>query len=177
MEFLGGNIRKPCDVKAGIKSIKIAKWKSDLFYEKQGNELINIEELDFYKFEVPSINYNTTIDHNDEGESYNINVDFDLYKVTKENASLFNIISELQVIAVLKDEYNRDVVLGLQNGLTPNISETSGGAKTSFTGYNISLTGEQDEQPLFSSLFEPTLSSVLRINEDVLIINDKVLQI
>lgn len=177
MEFLSGNIRKPCNIKAGIRNIRLAKWSKDLFYERKGNQLINIEPLVFYTFKVPNINYNTTLEHNDEGESYRTSIEFDLYKITKENAELFNIISELQLIAILTDEYNRDIVFGLENGLTPKISETTGGAKSSFSGYNISLTGEQEEEPLFSVLFEPIQNSVLTIHEDVLIINDKVLQL
>lgn len=177
MEFLRYGINKPCGVKAGVKTIKIAKWNRGLFYEKSGNELINIQPLDFYEFNTPQINYSSTIEHDDEGEFYNISIDFQLSKITKDQSENINLISELQLIAILNDEYGNDVVFGLESGLTPNITEDTGGAKNSFNGYNVALTGEQVETPLFSQLFAPTQSNVLTISNDVLIVNHKVLQL
>lgn len=177
MEFLNGNILKPCNPKAGIKSVKLAKWKRNLFYEKSGNELTNIEELVFYEFQSPVMNYVSTLDDSDEGEFYSISIDFEVSKLTKEQSNNLNLISNLQLIAILQDEYGNDVIFGLENGLTPKISETTGGSKSSFSGYNVSLTGDQKEEPLFSQLFSSNNSNVLTIDGDVLTINDKVLQL
>lgn len=177
MEFLNGNILKPCNPKAGIKSVKLAEWKRDLFYEKAGNELTNIQELVFYEFQSPIMNYVSTLDNSDEGEFYSISIDFEVSQLSKEKSKDLGLISNLQLVAVLQDEYGNDVIFGLENGLTPKISETTGGSKSSFSGYNISLTGEQREEPLFSQLFSATSSSVLTIDGMVLTINEKVLQL
>ena len=147
-DLTSGRLRA-CDVKAGIKRVFIGKWTKNLSYTFVGNTITSINDTPLL-FETINANYTATLSHTDEGEFYNITAKLDLPKVNKTDSATLNILSELNTYIVLENQNNQLVFLGLENGLTPKISETSGGAKSSFNGYSIELKGTQIQMPLIS---------------------------
>ena len=153
MEFLimscdiTSGIARGCnDAKAGVKTMYLGKWSKDLVYSYSGNEL-NSLTADFYEFETNICDYNVTIGHDDAGEIYNIDVSAEFHKVTQEKASLMNDLSDFILFAILETYNGEYIYLGLENGLNPQITETSGGAKNSFNGYSLKLEGVQEQIP------------------------------
>lgn len=143
---------KPCDTRAGVETVYLGRWTKDIDYTYSGNTLLSLN-ADYYEFETINASYTTNLSHTDEGEAYEISVKFDLTKVDKTTSRLINKISDLNVFAILKTYNGQYIYLGLENGLNPKLSETSGGAKNSFNGYSIELSGTQTQIPPLNNIF------------------------
>lgn len=150
-DIISGRL-KPCDTKAGIETVYLGRWTKNIDYTYSGNTLLSLN-ADYYEFETINASYTTKLSHTDEGEAYEINVKFDLPKVTKTISRLVNKLSDLNVFAILKTYNGQYIYLGLENGLNPKLSETSGGAKNSFNGYSIELSGTQTQIPPLQTVF------------------------
>lgn len=154
------------NAKPGIKFIQLSKWKPHIGFINSLNEVVFFDEVIFYKYEARDINVNTTLQHQDEGEVYEYEINIDLQKIDKDTSKELNSLSDMLLIAITIDEYEEKRVYGFESGLDVNLTETSGGAKSSFSGYNLKLKGSGE------------IIAGIKIIENagkVLSINDKVL--
>lgn len=175
MEFLTTGRALPClDSKAGVKSVKLGKWQPNIG-TINNNELSLDVSLDLFEYEARDVSVNSTIQHNDEGEIYEFDITIDLTKVTKEDSKNINTLSDHVLIAFIKNEEGILRVYGIDSGLDISVSETSGGAKSSFSGYNLKLEGESEFIPFTQSVSPSRTVLVLGDNIILTLGNNEVL--
>ena len=160
----------PCiNAKAGIKSLFVAKWKPYVSYQTN-NGLISGVDADFVELESNEITADVNTNHTDEGEVVSVNITLNLIDVDLETSNLLHKLNDMFLIVGTIDEYDNIRVYGIKNGMALSFSETSGGSKTSFKGYNVNIKGLQTNQPSYGDegVFDTNVENVLMINQRIL---------
>ena len=171
----GRNI--PClNSKGGNETIYLAKWSKDINYSLVDDQVSNLSGLSFFKFESLDVIAGQSLEHSDRGEIYSIDISFSLLKVDKETSATVNSLIDMFLVAVVFDNYGQGRIFGLKNGLSGSFSETSGGAKQSFSGYQIKLKGEQTEKQYYINSItqnDDLNLTGLFVNSSLLYVNNK----
>lgn len=106
-----------------------------------------------YKYEGQQKTFNET--YNEEGY-YSLELNFNLVKQDLATSLLLSILTKNKVRAVVVDWKGETKIAGIINGLDVDISTRTGGVKSDFNGYEVTLTGREE----FSSPFVISLDDV-----------------
>lgn len=138
----------PClDSKAGVETIYLGKWVRDSGVIDLQNEVTFTSPIIFHEYQARDIQVSESLQNSDEGEIYQFSINVDLQKIDKETSKELNVLCDLLLIAVVQFENGNQKVYGFSSGLDVGLNETSGGGKSSFSGYNLTLKGEDEKIP------------------------------
>ncbi len=151
--------KEPCKNSiGGIKAIYLMPFVKYGLYEIDvinGSELISFPSTTVYKYELRADgnDFNQSITIDDNGESWTQSVNGILKQIdTLTTNELFKVArKELRVI--VEAYTSKFYLLGLQNGVNIDFTTSTGGSKSDFNGYNITIEGtEKYAAPEFDNL-------------------------
>jgi len=150
MEIISGYQNKCKDRNAGIKKIWLLKFqpytRSQIITE--GNKLVGFPETFIFEFHsLQNPNANQTMQENEGGKYYNQNISLFF---SGSNASEIEMLQKINTRMLTLDNNGIYRVYGLYNGLQGGtITYETGGAKNSFNGFKIDLTGMEENESYF----------------------------
>lgn len=163
---------EPCrDNVGGIKCVylmKYIKYPHSLISGFRNSEVTNFPTTTVYKYDTVNARFSESINDDDEGVSYSQSLTFSLLKTDLQTTVELNAIKDLEFRYLV--EYNAGYLKigGLINGASiDSFSIDGGGSKSDFTGYNITMTSEEEYASSFISLDLFNLSGDNYIFEDL----------
>ena len=152
---LTGNINRACkDYQGGISTFYVADWVkySRTQIVTTGQELTTFPGTTFYKIEAENVTFNETLSLEGGAEKWEQTFSFDKPKTEVSNELYKLLRRDSRIIYI--DRIGNRRILGLYNGMTSENNNTAS-EKTSLSGYRITLTGLEDNQAYFYSVFTP----------------------
>ena len=142
------------DYIGGVEMIWIAPFVNYFAYEivKSGNILTEIPAMAFHQLvQLGDATFSELQKENDGGKYYEQNVSFNLSIIQDgDDAYYVNNLMKKDYRVLFKDRNGLLRIMGLYNGISiESIRQTTGGAKTDFNGYEITMKGEEIYQSAF----------------------------
>ena len=110
-----------------------------------GVELFSFPNTTVYKYELRADgnNFNQDISIDDNGESYSQSLTVVLKKIDLDtNVELFK-LAKLELRVIAETRLGKFFILGLDNGVTLDYNINTGGAKSDFNGYDLTIEGTE----------------------------------
>lgn len=149
--------KEPCkDSIGGIKELYLMAYvdydvRSIVGYRNSLITSFPVSQL--YRYEGQDKTFSES--YNEDG-FYSLQLDFNLIKQDLTTSNLLSILTKNKVRAVIVDWKGNTRIAGIINGLDVEISAKTGGVKSDFNGYEVSLTGLEE----FSSPFVQSLEDI-----------------
>ena len=123
-------------------------------FEFDGTVLTSIPTTYVYEFEL--IGSGNRFSSSFQGDSYNQSLNLEFKKQDLETTIQMESLNYMELRALVLDNNGNYFIFGLDNGLTSNsLNIVSGGAKTDFNGYRMTLEGkEKHSTPFVLNPFE-----------------------
>ena len=104
-------------------------------------------DTDIVKYEVLGSTFNESSKIAQGGVEWNQTVSFRAPRLTSLSELYKLTLKDYCVI--IRDRNGLYRMIGLWNGATANVTDTTGSSKNSFQGYNVTLTAKEDNQAYF----------------------------
>lgn len=168
-----GRTRISNDNVGGLKYVYLFPWSyidDSLITGTKGVEIASFPVTTIYRFEINSGSFNENSNNDDDGLSFDQNMEFVLsHHTTGTLTTLKELLGvDLRFIAKGNDGILR--MGGLYNGCKAEVTDQSGSTKTDLSGYTITLTGKEEfKAPIitnFDNFIESGTSYLLQENGD-----------
>ena len=151
---IGKGRTEPCyDNIGGLKNIYLFTFVNYRNYHIQtnGSNLISYPSTDIYKYELraDSNTFSTDVSNDEDGQSYNQNASFVLKGLRNDYVEINNLLNK-RIGVIIETRLGHFQIMGLYNGVTvKSVKGSSGGGRSDFRGFNISLSAKEKKEPLF----------------------------
>ena len=145
---------EPCyDNIGGLKNIYLFTFVNYRNYQIQtnGSNLVSYPSTDIYKYELraDSNTFSTDVSNDEDGQSYNQNASFILKDLRNDYVEINNLLNK-RIGVIVESRLGHFNIMGLRNGVTvKSVKGSSGGSRSDFRGFNISLSAKEKNEPLF----------------------------
>ena len=151
---IGKGRTEPCyDNIGGLKNIYLFTFVNYRNYQIQtnGSNLVSYPSTNIYKYELraDSNTFSTDVSNDEDGQSYNQNASFVLKGLRNDYVEINNLLNK-RIGVIVESRLGHFNIMGLHNGVTvKSVKGSSGGARSDFRGFNISLSAKEKNEPLF----------------------------
>ena len=151
---IGKGRTEPCyDNIGGLKNIYLFTFVNYRNYQIQtnGSNLVSYPSTNIYKYELraDSNTFSTDVSNDEDGQSYNQNASFVLKGLRNDYVEINNLLNK-RIGVIVETRLGHFNIMGLHNGVTvKSVKGSSGGARSDFRGFNISLSAKEKNEPLF----------------------------
>ncbi len=140
--------------KDSIAGLDIIYFASFVDYDRteievDGATLIKFPGTFIYEFKVLNANFSENQTEEDGGKFWNQSLNFDLPKINLEsNLELIKLVNKDHRV-LFKDRNGFFRLVGLFNGITSELTKTTGGSKGEFSGYKVTIDATEDLSAVF----------------------------
>ncbi len=140
--------------KDSIAGLDIIYFSSFVDYDRSeiiidGATLTSFPGTFIYEFKVLNANFSESQTEEDGGKSWSQSLSFDLPKINLEsNLELIKLVNKDHIVLV-KDRNGFFRLMGLFNGITTELTKTTGSSKGEFSGYKVTIDATEDLSAVF----------------------------
>jgi hypothetical protein len=151
---IGKGRTEPCyDNIGGLKNIYLFTFVNYRNYQIQtnGSNLLSYPSTNIYKYELraDANTFSTDVSNDEDGQSYNQNASFVLKGLRNDYVEINNLLNK-RIGVIVESRLGHFNIMGLYNGVTvKSVKGSSGGGRSDFRGFNISLSAKEKNEPLF----------------------------
>ncbi len=158
----------------GLKNVYLFNYVNYRKFQIEVNStnLLSYPTTTIYKFELraDANTFSSDLESNPDGKSYNQTASLTLKGLKKDALEISNLLFK-RVGCIVENRLGQFQIMGLFNGVVvKSVKVQSGGSRSDFNGWNISLQAKETKMPLFiddleAAGFEQT-NNLLQENED-----------
>ncbi len=140
--------------KDSIAGLDIIYFSSFVDYDRSeiiidGATLTSFPGTFIYEFKVLNANFSESQTEEDGGKSWSQSLSFDLPKINLEsNLELIKLVNKDHIVLV-KDRNGFFRLMGLFNGITTELTKTTGSSKGEFSGYKLTIDATEELSAVF----------------------------